>query len=100
MIGLDVETTGLTPLDGFLRLAQVAGSKGVQVFDAFEEEVDDVRQIFEFVAARYAVARNENFEELWARYYGVDLHLEDTLTMSRVLYGGTKDFKKARDVLA
>jgi|SRR5215218_2439634 DNA polymerase I len=100
MIGLDVETTALSPDEGRLRLIQVAGDRGTQVFDADVEGKAAVRQILEFVQDRHAVAHNANFEELWARTFGADLCLEDTLVMSRVLYGGTKDFKKARYVLA
>jgi ribonuclease D len=61
MIGLDVETTALTPEDGRLRLIQVAGDRGVVVFDADE---DDARLVFRYVANRPAVAHNANFEEM------------------------------------
>jgi ribonuclease D len=39
------------------------------------------------------LAHNANFEEAWLREHGVEVHLDDTMVMSRVLYGGTEDFQ-------
>ena len=97
MIGLDVETTALTPEDGRLRLVQVAGDRGTVILDA---DVEDVRPLLEYVRDRAAVAHNANFEELWARAHEVELFLEDTMVMSRVLYGGTALQKRLRHGLA
>src|SRR5215204_6231891 len=95
MIGLDIETTALTPEEGRLSLVQVATPDGTLVFDVFKI---DPAKVFTKAAGYHTVAHNANFEELWLReHYGVELPaaLEDTMVMSQVLYGGTEDFKKS-----
>ena len=96
MIGLDVETVGLTPEEGFLLLVQAHDGEDTLVVDAF---ATDPSPVFALVKERGGVAHNANFEELWARYYGHELMLEDTMIMSRVLYGGTDGFKLLRHSL-
>jgi DNA polymerase-1 len=97
MIGLDLETTALTPKEGRVRLVQAHDGERTIVADAF---TCDVTPLFARVEECGGVAHNANFEELWAREYGFDLMLEDTMIMSRVLYGGTDGFKRLRHGLA
>jgi DNA polymerase-1 len=100
MIGLDVETTGLTPHDGRLSLVQAAApGRPTALIDAFA--VDPALFLHVLDGCNESiVAHNANFEELWMREYGFHWHLEDTLVMSRVLHGGTDGFKRLRHTLA
>jgi DNA polymerase I len=92
MIGLDFETIGLEPKRGNLRLVQVATSKGTRVHDAWDPEFD-LDRLLATLATKKMVAHNANFEEAWLREHGIEAHLDDTLIMSRVLYGGTDGFQ-------
>ena len=88
MIGLDVETTGLTPHEGRLSLLQAAApGRDTLVIDCLA--VDSTPFLDTLMGAGEAiVAHNANFEELWLREYGREFHLEDTMIMSHVLHGG------------
>src|SRR5215212_5103606 len=100
MIGLDVETTGLTPHEGRLSLLQAAApGRDTLVIDCLA--VDSTPFLDTLMGAGEAiVAHNANFEELWLREYGREFHLEDTMIMSHVLYGGTELSKRTRHSLA
>lgn len=89
MIGLDFETIGLEPERGKLRLVQVATSKGTRVHDAWDPKVD-LDRLFAALAPKQMVAHNANFEEAWLREHGIEAHLDDTMIMSQVLYGGPR----------
>src|SRR5215218_5500400 len=100
MIGIDVETTGLTPETGRLSLFQAAAwGRETILIDAFACDPSPFLDVLDGCGERI-VAHNANFEELWLREYGRDFHLDDTMVMSRVLYGGTEEAKKTRHSLA
>lgn len=100
MIGLDVETTGLTPHDGRLSLVQIAGrGRPTGLVDVLAVDPTPIFQMLAWQTEPIA-AHNANFEELWLREYGFDWHLEDTLIMSRVLHAGLDGFKRTRHTLA
>jgi len=90
MIGLDVETTALSPDDGKLRLVQIAHGESVQVFDLYEQDAEPVRDAIR--EAGELVAHNAVFERKWIRHaLGIDIGvIHDTMIMSQVLYTGTK----------
>ena len=92
MIGLDFETIGLTPERDKLRLVQWANGRGSHVYDAWDPKVD-LDRVLATLATKKMVAHNADFEEAWFRAYGHEVHLDDTLVMSRVLYGGTDGFQ-------
>src|SRR3954451_6695216 len=92
MIGFDFETIGLTLERDKLRLVQWANGRGSHVYDAWDPEVD-LDRVLATLATKQLVAHNADFEEAWFRAYGHEVHLDDTLVMSRVLYGGTDGFQ-------
>jgi DNA polymerase-1 len=98
MIALDFETIGLEPERGKLRLVQVTTKKGTCVHDAWDPEVD-LDRLLALLATKQMVAHNANFEEAWFRKHGFEVHLDDTLVMSRVLYGGTAGHETLRHSL-
>jgi ribonuclease D len=94
--GIDVETAGnngggaLTPEEGRLRLVQLSDGRGVDIYDAFLDDADVIRQA---IAARNElVAHNAVFERRWLNHaLGIDRpDLHDTMIMSQVLAGGTR----------
>jgi DNA polymerase I len=96
MIGLDVETTALSPDEGNLRLVQIAHGGKVQVFDLYEDDAETVRDAIR--ESHGLVAHNAVFERKWLKAaLGIDIGvIHDTmimsqvLLMSQVLYTGTK----------
>jgi ribonuclease D len=90
MIGLDVETTALSPEEGELRLVQLSDGRGAKVFDMYTDEAWDARAAL--ITADELVAHNAVFERKWLRAkLGVDIGvIHDTMIMSQVLYTGTK----------
>src|SRR5215218_589532 len=100
MIGLDVETTGLSPWEGRVSLLQAAApGRPTALIDAFAVDPSPFLHVLDG-AGEAIVAHNANFEEMWMREWGLDWRLEDTMVMSRVLYSGTEDAKKMRHSLA
>ncbi len=99
MIGLDFETIGLTSERGKLRLVQWANGRGSHVYDAWDPEVD-LDRLLAVLAPKRMVAHNANFEEAWLREHGIEAHLDDTMIMSQVLYGGTEGHEMMRHRLA
>jgi len=100
MIGLDVETTGLSPWEGRVSLIQAAAAgRPTALIDAFAVDPSPFLHVLDG-AGEAIVAHNANFEEMWMREWGFDWRLEDTMVMSRVLYSGTEDAKKTRHSLA
>ena len=99
MIGLDFETTALTPGEGRVRLVQAHDGERTLVVDAYK---CDPRPLLEKIAREELVAHNANFEELWLWHeFCLDLPIaDDTMIMSQVLYGGTENFKRTRHGLA
>jgi DNA polymerase-1 len=99
--GLDVETTALSPREGRLRTIQFANQGGgVYIIDVDKEPPEQVARYFRAMKVKPVAAHNANFEEMWAREYGVALHLHDTMVMSQVLYGGTEGFRSRKHSLA
>jgi DNA polymerase-1 len=90
MIGLDVETTALTPAEGKLRLVQLSDGKRARVYDAFRQDPDTIRNAID--RQEELVAHNAPFERTWInaalQLDRPDLH--DTMVMSQVLYTGTR----------
>jgi ribonuclease D len=72
VIGLDVETIGLEPKRGNLRLIQTANGKGPHVYDAWDPKVH-LDRVFALLATKNAVAHNANFEEACLREYGFEV---------------------------
>jgi ribonuclease D len=99
MIGLDFETIGLEPERGKLRLVQWANDKGSHVYDAWDPQVDLERVLALPASKPQMVAHNANFEEAWLKAHGFEVHLDDTMVMSRVLYGGTEGHESLRHSL-
>ncbi len=99
MIGLDFETTALTPGEGRVRLIQAHDGSMTIVIDPFTV---DPMPLFESLKGEAVVAHNANFEELWlAEEFGVTLPtFDDTMVMSQVLHGGTENFKRVKHGLA
>jgi DNA polymerase-1 len=90
MQSLDIETVGLDPEAGRVRLVQIRdGSRG-RVYDGHDPRVPDALRALE-----QPVAHNAPFERRWIKkHYGIDLKdLHDTMVMSRVLYTGTNAAK-------
>jgi DNA polymerase I len=90
MIGIDVETTALSPDEGKLRLVQLSNGKKARVYDAFRQDPDMIRR--DIQEQEELVAHNAPFERTWLRAaLGVDRpDLHDTMVMSQVLYTGTR----------
>ena len=90
MIGIDVETTALSPDEGDLRLVQISNGTRTLVFDAFRQDPYLIRGAID--AHEELVAHNAVFERTWlnaALAVGrPDLH--DTMIMSQVYYTGTR----------
>ena len=100
MIGLDIETTALSPHEGRLSLVQAAApGRPTAVIDAFAVDPTPFLHVLDG-AGEALVAHNANFEELWMKEFGFDWHLEDTMIMSRVLHGGLETAKRTRHSLA
>jgi len=88
MQGLDIETVGLDPEEGKIRLVQIRNGDRGRVYDADDADLPEALRALEGSAA---VAHNAPFERNWiAHHYGIELPpLHDTLVMSQVLYTGT-----------
>jgi DNA polymerase-1 len=100
LIGLDFETTALTPEEGRVRLVQIANGEDTYIVDCFSASP---RPLLELALREDVVAHNANFEELWLWHefcLQPEKLMHDTMIMSQVLYGGTEDFKKVRHGLA
>jgi DNA polymerase I len=63
MIGIDVETTALSPEEGKLQLVQILDGKRARVYDAFRQDADVIRRAVE--AREELVAHNAVFERAW-----------------------------------
>src|SRR5215203_5524141 len=90
MIGIDVETTALTPDEGDLRLVQLSDGQEADVYDAFRQDPARLRHAVQI--HNELVAHNAPFERTWlSAALGVDRpDLHDTMVMSQVLYTGTR----------
>jgi DNA polymerase I len=89
MLGLDIETTALNPREGRVRLVQISDGETANVYDAFKQDADVIRQAV--AACNDGVAHNAVFECAWLReHFGATPRLDDTMIMSQVLYTGTK----------
>src|SRR3954451_13897432 len=85
MIGIDVETTALSPAEGKLRLVQISDGKRARVYDAFRQDPGVIREAVE--GHEELVAHNAPFERTWLNDAPAldrpDLH--DTMVMSQVV---------------
>jgi DNA polymerase I len=90
MIGIDVETTALTPEEGRLRLVQISNGRWAEIYDAFVQDEDVIRRAVKVYDE--LVAHNAVFERAWLNAAleldRPDLH--DTMIMSQVYYTGTR----------
>ena len=96
MIGIDIETTALSPHEGDLRLVQTAKGGKARVFDLYEHAS---RKLWEYLVSlvdtEELVAHNAVFERKWLKAkLGIDIGvIHDTMIMSQVLYTGTRATK-------
>jgi ribonuclease D len=94
MIGLDVETTALSPDEGDLRLVQIGYPGGqARVFDLYENNTQKLwERLVRLTETEELVAHNAVFEHKWLKAkLGIDIGMiHDTMIMSQVLYTGTK----------
>ena len=97
-LGLDIETTGLDPLQHRIRLLQLACRSGrVVVFDLFRLP----GALFAPLSKARLVAHNAVFEYAFLAVAGIRLEvLHDSMLMYRTLYGRTASLQDAaQDVL-
>ena len=90
MIGIDVETTSLSPDEGKLRLVQLSNGKKARVYDVFRQDPNMIRR--DIKEQEELVAHNAPFERTWLNA-ALDVDrpdLHDTMVMSQVLYTGTR----------
>ena len=88
-IGLDIETTALSPRDGGVRLLQLATPEETFVIDAFE--VSDLSPLTEVLEdGPVKVGHNLKFDyQFLHALYGISLSpVFDTMLAAQVLYGG------------
>jgi DNA polymerase-1 len=88
-IGVDIETTALSPRDGGMRLLQLATSKETFVIDAFE--ISDLSPLTEVLeGGTVKVGHNLKFDyQFLHAIYGLSLSpLFDTMLAAQVLDGG------------
>lgn len=91
-VGLDVETTGLNPRDGRLRLIQLATATGTFVIDA--DRVTDLSSLFAALAEVEVAGHNLQFELSFLLPVGfVPGRLYDTMLASQVLDAGDRTVK-------
>ncbi|MBK7079420.1 MAG: hypothetical protein IPH55_01385 [Betaproteobacteria bacterium] len=92
-LGLDLETTGLDPLQHRIRLLQLATRAGrVAVFDLFQLPV----ALFTPLTNARLVAHNAVFEYTFLAAAGIRLEvLHDSMPMYRVVYGHTASLQDA-----
>ena len=92
-LGLDIETTGLDPLQDRIRLLQLACRSGrVVVFDLFQLPA----ALFAPLSKARLVAHNAVFEYAFLAAAGIHLEvLHDSMLMYRTLYGRTASLQDA-----
>lgn len=102
VIGLDIETTGLSPHSAKIRLLQLNTGKRVYVIDAFatttlDPIVDALR-----VSKAVKVGHNLKFEQkFFLHYYGLELWpVFDTYRASCLIYNGQFQGKGTQDLYA
>src|SRR5262249_49475278 len=97
VIGVDTETTGLTPGRDRIRLLQLATDRGVFLIDLFE--VEDVSALWEPLREKEIVGHNLAFDLsfLWRRGFRPG-KVFDTMIASRLLTAGTKEGNGLADV--
>lgn len=88
-VGLDIETTSLSPLHGEIRLVQIHTGKGAYVIDMFETKtLGPVAEALKGDAVK--IAQTAKFEQKWMLHkHGVELWpLFDTHRASAMLHNG------------
>ena len=92
-LGLDIETTGLDPLQHRIRLLQLACRSGrVVVFDLFKLPL----VLLALLSKARLVAHNAVFEYAFLAAAGIRLEfLHDSMLMYRILYGHTASLQDA-----
>jgi DNA polymerase I len=91
-VGFDTETTGLDPHTRRLRLIQVAGARGVLVFDCFRLPAESLAPLLALLAAPHPikVAHNAKFDaKFLMKNFGVRLgRIFDTYLASQLISAG------------
>ena len=88
-VGLDIETTGLNPRDGRLRLIQLATPEATFVVDAFEtRELTPLKAVLEDGPVKIGHNLKFDYAFLWAEH-GISLSpIFDTMLATQLLDGG------------
>jgi DNA polymerase-1 len=96
-IGLDTETTGLSPHNDRVRLLQLATDRGIFLIDLFA--VPDVSALWEPLAGVELVIHNSAFDLQFLHRLGFTAgKVFDTMIASRLLTAGTKQGNGLADV--
>src|SRR5215217_902646 len=88
-IGVDIETTGLNPRDGRLRLIQLATPEETFVVDAFEApDLSSLKRVLEGGPVKIGHNLKFDYAFLWAEH-GISLSpIFDTMLATQLLDGG------------
>ena len=104
LVGIDTETTGLSPLTDRVRLIQVAVGEGVAMIDLFalSDPLADLAPLFAALAGRELIGHNLGFDlPFLARLGFVPGRVQDTMLASQVLEAGDRSARHGlKDVVA
>jgi DNA polymerase-1 len=91
-VGLDIETTGLDPLQDRIRLIQLAvPGRPTLILDLFA--LGDLKALAPWLSRLRCVSHNAVFEASFLKFQGVDLLPECTLLAHHALTGEARDLK-------
>ena len=100
-VGVDIETTGLSPRDGRMRLLQLATHDGTFVVDAFETgDLTPLKEVLE--GGPVKVLHNAKFDYAFLKTeYGISLApIFDTMLAAQLLDGGEQGPSYALETVA
>lgn len=90
VVGLDLETTSLSPHEGKIRLIQISNESGIYIFDLFR--LGDISELIRFLGSEdvVKVGHNLRFDQAWLLHkYNLELWpLLDSFRASRIIYNG------------
>ena len=88
LIALDLETTGLDPRGGTIRLAQISNGEETYIIDLWK--VSESKAIFQALSKKIILAHGGDFEWRWVyHHYGIDLeNIKDTMLLSQLVAAG------------